>query len=669
MTRLRQIPLNRFTVYVAAVTVLGLAALGWSLTQTLQVEPTLLLWVFVACVVVAELFPVNVLLRGREGEILISTGFAYAMLVTFGPSAAIPALALGALVADVAARKAPSRLLFNVAQYSLSLWVAWAVLAVTSDLPGAPFTGGDLPAILLAGAVFFVVNTALVAAVIALASGIGVWKYFTRDFLMQASTGGLSLGLSPIIAIAGQFSIACLPLLALPLIAVHRGSRQAVQNEHQALHDALTGLPNRVLFKDRVTQAIESARRRRSGVVVMLMDLDHFKEINDTLGHHHGDRLLELIGRRLSDVLRAGDTVARLGGDEFAICLPAARDTAYAVDVADKCLRALREPFEIDGLDLEVGASIGIACYPEHGDEVETLVQRADIAMYVAKTSRGGAELYRTEQDSHSVERLALVTELRRAIENQELVLHYQPKVDLATGKLVGAEALTRWQHPTRGLVMPDEFVPVAEATGLITPMTTHVLRAAVCQIADWRADGLDLSVAVNLSARSFLDGGFVDEIPDILDEYFVAPSMLALEITESMIVGDPGRARSVMSELARMGITLAIDDFGTGYSSLAYLKQLPVHEIKIDKSFVLGMAHDSSDETIVRSIIDLAHNLGLRAVAEGVEDEFVMGALAVLGCDVAQGYHVSRPLTGEMIGRWAAARSGGRFHPRIVAA
>jgi diguanylate cyclase (GGDEF)-like protein len=670
VTALRQIKLSHFTVYVAAVTALGLAALAWSVERAFAVEPSMLMWVFVGCVIVAELFPVNVQLRGREGEIVVSTAFAFAMLVTFGAGAAIPALCAGAVVADLAARKPVSRLLFNVAQYALSLWIAWAVLVVVSDnLPGAPFAGGDLPAILLAGVVFFVVNTALVATVIALAQGIGVWKYFSRDFIMQASTGGLALGLSPIIAIAGQFSIACLPLLGLPLMAVHRGSRQAVQNEHQALHDALTGLPNRVLFKDRVSQAIESARRKGSGVVVMLMDLDHFKEINDTLGHHHGDRLLELIGQRLEGVLRAGDTVARLGGDEFAVCLPAARDTAYAQDVAEKCLRALRTPFEIDGLDLEVGASIGIACFPDHGDEVETLVQRADIAMYVAKTDRGGAELYRSEQDRHSVERLALVTELRRAIEKDELVLHFQPKVDVSTGRLVGAEALTRWEHPTRGIVMPDEFVPVAEATGLITPMTTHVLRAAIRRIAQWQSHGLELSVAVNLSARSFLDGGFVDEIPSILEEYGVDPSLLALEITESMIVGDPQRARSVLDDLAAMGITLAIDDFGTGYSSLAYLKQLPVHEIKIDKSFVLGMAHDVSDETIVRSIIDLAHNLGLRAVAEGVEDEMVLARLSELGCDVAQGYHISRPLTGELIERWALARDGGRFLPRIVAA
>jgi diguanylate cyclase (GGDEF)-like protein len=669
----RRIP--ALPVYVTVVTVLGLAALGLTvstITPDALAQAPLLMWVFLACVIAAELAPINVMLRGREGEIVTSTAFAFAMLIAFGPGIAVPALALGGLIGDLVRRKPIQRLLFNVAQYSLSMFVAGLVLSTISEVPRLPlhsFTGADLPQIMVAGGVFFVVNTALVATVIALAQGIGIWKYFSKDFIMQASTAGLALGMSPVLTVAGEFSVACLPLLALPLVAVHRGSRQAVVNEHQALHDALTGLPNRVLFKDRVSQALESARRNGNGVVVMLMDLDHFKEINDTLGHHHGDLLLEMIGGRLEGVLRAGDTVARLGGDEFAVCLPAARDTAYAMSVAEKCLTALRTPFEIDGLDLEVGASIGIAAFPEHGDEVETLVQRADIAMYVAKTDRGGAQLYQQEQDQHSVQRLALVTELRRAIESDELVLHFQPQVDVATGQLLGVEALTRWQHPTRGLIMPDEFVPVAEATGLITPMTAHVLRAAVRKIAEWRDRGLELSVAVNLSARSFLDGGFVDEIPEILEEFGVSASQLGLEITESMIVGDPQRARSVLQQLAAMGITLAIDDFGTGYSSLAYLKQLPVHEIKIDKSFVLQMTKDASDETIVRSIIDLAHNLNLRAVAEGVEDQAVLDRLDELGCDVAQGYHVSRPLTAEALERWARERVTGELELAPVAA
>jgi diguanylate cyclase (GGDEF)-like protein len=418
----------------------------------------------------------------------------------------------------------------------------------------------------------------------------------------------------------------------------------------------LTGLPNRALFRDRVRQAIESARRSAAASAVMIMDLDHFKEINDTLGHYHGDRLLQLVGARISSVLRAEDTVARLGGDEFAVLLPSVGDHQYAVDVAAKVLDALEQSFEIDGLSLEVGASVGIACFPAHGEDGETLLQRADIAMYVAKADHSGALLYQDEQDQHSVQRLALAGELRRAIENDELILHYQPKVDVATGRVVGAEALCRWQHPSLGLIMPDDFVPMAEHTGLITPLTNKVLSIALRQIAAWREAGNRMSVAVNLSARSFLDSQLLDDLPDMLKAYGVDPGLLELEITESMIVGDPKRARAVLERLNDLGVTLAIDDFGTGYSSLSYLRELPVHEIKIDRSFVMEMGIDHSGETIVRSIIDLAHNLGLRAVAEGVEDQALLTRLTGLGCDVAQGYYIARPLPAARFEQWLAS-------------
>jgi EAL domain-containing protein (putative c-di-GMP-specific phosphodiesterase class I) len=276
--------------------------------------------------------------------------------------------------------------------------------------------------------------------------------------------------------------------------------------------------------------------------------------------------------------------------------------------------------------------------------------------MYVAKAAHSGAQLYEIAQDQHSVQRLALAGELRRAIENDELVLHYQPKVDVATGRVVGAEALCRWQHPSLGLIMPDEFVPMAEHTGLITPLTKTVLNIALQQVADWRSQGHRLSIAINLSARSFLDSQLLDDIPELLAVWRVDPALLELEITESMIVGDPERARAVLERLNELGITLAIDDFGTGYSSLAYLKQLPVDEIKIDKSFVLQMSGSHNDETIVRSIIDLAHNLDLRAVAEGVEDQGILNRLTELGCDVAQGYHISRPLPPDRLEQWMSS-------------
>ena len=650
-----------FHLYVSAVVVLGLGALVWVVAGEsfdLWREP-LLFWVFLGCVVVAELLPINVVLRGQEGELLTSTSFAFAMLIAFGPAAAIVALAVGSLVGDIVRRKPLMRSLFNVGQYSLSLAVAGAVLGLISGVPRESldaFTGADLPLILLAGAAFYLVNVALVSTVIALVQQVPVWRYFVSDALVQTSTAGFALALAPVLVVVGEFSVGALPLLALPLVAIHNGSRQAVLHEHQALHDALTGLPNRVLFNDRVEQAIESARRHHTGAVVMVMDLDHFKEINDTLGHYHGDRLLQLVGERLTAVLRAEDTVARLGGDEFAVLLPSVPERAYATDVAEKILGELRRSFEIDGLTLEVGASIGIACYPAHGRDVQTLVQRADIAMYVAKGDHSGAELYETEQDRHSVQRLALAGELRRAIENDELVLHYQPKVDVATGRVVGLEALTRWQHPSLGLIMPDEFVPMAEHTGLITPMTKQIMNLALQQVARWHAQGQRISVAVNLCARSFLDSQLLDDIPELLATWRVDPSLLELEITESMIVGDPERARAVLDHLNRLGITLAIDDFGTGYSSLAYLKQLPVDEIKIDKSFVLQMSTSANDETIVRSIIDLAHNLNMRAVAEGVEDQAILGRLKELGCDIAQGYHIARPLPADKLEQWMEA-------------
>ena len=652
-----------FPLFSTAVAAAGFAALIWTIvsqTPDLVAHGPVLLWVLVGCVVVGELLPVDLVLRGEHGELLISTAFAFAVLIAFGAGAAVPALCLGSLVGDLARGRTTRRIVFNVGQYAVAVWLAGAVLDLVSDVPrahGASFEAADLPLILLAGLVLFSVNVGLVAAGYALSGGFKLRDGFrVSDLLVQSSTAGFALGLAPLMVIVGEFSVGMLPLLALPMIAIHRNTRQAHVNEHQALHDSLTGLPNRALFRDRVRQAIESARRGGTTSAVMIMDLDHFKEINDTLGHYHGDRLLQLVGARISSVLRAEDTVARLGGDEFGVLLPSVGGADYAVEVADKVRDALQRSFDIDGLTLEVGASIGIACFPAHGEDGEVLLQRADIAMYVAKGDHSGVELYQVEQDRHSVQRLALAGELRRAIENGELLLHYQPKVDVATGRVVGVEALVRWQHPSLGLIMPADFVPMAEHTGLITPLTHEVLTIALEQISEWRRQGNRMSIAVNLSARSFLDSQLLDELPELLEAYDVDPGLLELEITESMIVGDPQRARTVLERLNELGVTLAIDDFGTGYSSLAYLRQLPVHEIKIDRSFVFEMGGDASGETIVRSIIDLAHNLGLRAVAEGVEDRDLLTRLTGLGCDVAQGYYISRPLPAARFEQWLAS-------------
>ena len=432
-----------------------------------------------------------------------------------------------------------------------------------------------------------------------------------------------------------------------------RTERQAAENRHQALHDALTGLPNRALLRDRITQALHQADRELSPAALLLLDLDRFKEVNDTLGHHHGDQLLMQVGDRLRGRLREVDTVARLGGDEFAVLLPRIATAEGAVAVAGKLQAAFDEPFRLDDLALDVETSIGVALYPEHAGNPDELLQHADIAMYVAKDTHAGFVLFDPKQDQHSPRRLALLGELRRALEQQQLVLHYQPKVDTHTGQLLGVEALVRWQHPIHGLLLPGEFIPLAERTGLIGPLTSYVLDAALRQCSDWRQAGHELAVAVNVSARSLLDLDFPDQVAGLLARWEVPARLLVVEITESTIMADPTHALEILGRLNAMGVQIAIDDFGTGYSSMAHLKTLPVQELKVDRSFVSQMTNNSRDAVIVRSTVDLGRNLGLRVVAEGVEDEATWRALDALGCDVIQGYYISRPVPPDDLIHW----------------
>jgi diguanylate cyclase (GGDEF)-like protein len=443
--------------------------------------------------------------------------------------------------------------------------------------------------------------------------------------------------------------------------------RHALENEYLALHDPLTDLPNRSLFHDRASQALLNAKRNGEAVALMLLDLDRFKEINDTLGHHNGDLLLKQIGERLKAHVRASDSVARLGGDEFGVLLTSVRDSSAALVVAAAIRQALSEPLVLEGITLDVHAAVGVTIYPDHGDDVETLLQRADVAMYVAKEDHSGCELYSSERDEYSPSRLALVGELRRAIDGHELVVHYQPKADLATGTVSGVEALVRWQHPQRGLIPPDDFIPLAERTGLIRELTLTVLEVALRQLRCWHDEGLELNVSVNLSARDLLDLALPELVQNLLERYRLPADRLELEITESVILADPMRARAVLSRLDAMGVQLAIDDFGSGYSSLAYLKRLPVGEIKIDRAFVMNMGTDENDAVIVRSTIDLGRNLGLRVVAEGVEDEATWHDLARLQCDQAQGYFLTRPLPAADLAGWLKQRTS-RDVPTLVA-
>jgi diguanylate cyclase (GGDEF)-like protein len=446
-------------------------------------------------------------------------------------------------------------------------------------------------------------------------------------------------------------------LFRLALGASRRLRRQADENEWQALHDALTGLPNRTLFRDRLRQALAAARRDGCEAAVMLLDLDRFKEVNDTLGHESGDLLLAELARRLREVVRQSDTIARLGGDEFAVLLPRVWAYTDPVDAAARMTRALDEPFVLQDVPIAVEASIGIAVFPEHGTDVDTLLQRADVAMYAAKGRHSGYAVYDAANDDYSPRRLRLIAELRRAIDEGELIVHYQPKEALATGDVVGAEALVRWKHPERGLLQPADFLPVAQQTNLIKPLTLYVLETALAQCAAWRREGLDLHVAVNLSSRSLLDVDFPADVERLLARWELDGDALELEITETTIMADPLRAAVVLDGLNLLGVRIAIDDFGTGYSSLAYLSGLPVDEIKIDRSFVMTMNESASHAVIVRSTIDLGRNLGLDVVAEGVETADVREALRALGCDAAQGYFLSRAVPPADLARWLRAR------------
>jgi diguanylate cyclase (GGDEF)-like protein len=614
------------------------------------------MWVLLGAVIVGELFPIK--LGTGEGEVAPSTTFTFALLLSSGLAAAAIAVAAASALSDVIDRKRPSRSAFNVAQYVLAIAAAGGVLVAAGVLPHHEhFSAADVPAILAAALVFFVVNTGLVAGAIAVTSGTRLRDHISSELIRQSATEGILLGLAPLAVLALDSAPVLLPLLALPLVAVQRAGRQALIAERLALHDALTGLPNRVLFRTRTQQAIAGAGRNGSRVAVMLLDLDRFKEINDTLGHHYGDEVLRQVGERLSGLLDEDDTVARLGGDEFAILLRAVETPAAGVAVAATVRRAIAEHFDVAGVRLELGASVGIASFPEHGQDVDVLMQRADVAMYQAKEGRTGVERYVPELDGNSVQRLALAGDLRTALEREEFVLHYQPKVDLRTNAVSGAEVLLRWAHPVHGWLPPDEFIPLAEHTGLIVPLTNYVLDHALRQMGTWRAQGLDIGVAVNLSARTLIERELPDHIEAMCHRWAVPTNRLVLEITESMVVADPARALPILARLHELGVEISVDDFGTGFSSMDYLKRLPVKEVKIDRSFVTTMATDARDAAIVRCTIDLARSLGLRVVAEGVESPDVRARLTTMGCDQAQGYSYSRALPQADFAAWLTAR------------
>jgi diguanylate cyclase (GGDEF)-like protein len=444
-------------------------------------------------------------------------------------------------------------------------------------------------------------------------------------------------------------------LIAIGLFA--RARRRVDERGFEADHDELTGLLNRRGFFACLGETISG--RREARVAVLLLDLDGFKEINDTLGHASGDDLLRQIGARLRGALRERDEIARLGGDEFAVLVDAPRTrTGDVGEIGRRVRDTLTAPFEVAGLSLQVRASVGVAVFPEHGTTADELLRLADIAMYQAKQNRTGMSVYHASVDPRGGQALQLSSDLERALGAGELVVHYQPKADVHTGAVTGVEALVRWQHPERGLLAPDAFVPIAERNGLIRRLTLHVIRTALAQQSSWRAEGIDVPLAVNLSIANLLDTDLPRDIATLLDDLQVRPGRLKLEITESYLVTDPTLIHGNIEELCSHGVGLALDDFGTGYSSLTHLRRLPIDEIKIDRSFIQDLETDSDDAAIVQSTIDLAHSLNLTVVAEGVETAVTWNRLRAFGCDQAQGYYLARPMPAQMLTGWLVSRA-----------
>ncbi|MDQ1614668.1 MAG: hypothetical protein QOJ60_607 [Actinomycetota bacterium] len=644
-----------------AVLVLGVGAAAHSAHMLVhRPEP----WLLLGLALVAELRPVLAPAAARGAVVTTSTAFSFAALITFGLPVAVAVQALATLVSGVATRRVWWGVTFSLGQQALSLALAWRVLDLVhaAGYPaGAPApTALDLAWVALAGLGYFLLAGGLRWVGIALRRHRPLPAVVAEEAGPQLAVHVTLVGLAPLVAVVLSYRSALVALFLLPLLAVQGSAAGTLERRQRGRRDPLTGLASRQELSRRTEETLRVAGARGDTVALFLLDLDRFKEVNDTLGHRVGDRILRLTAARMERTLRPGDLVARLGGDEFAVLLPVVRDAEAAREIAARILAALEAPFTIGETPIHLEASIGIALHPQHAGDFERLLQRADVAMYLAKAEHTAIETYAVERDTNSRNRLGLLGALRRAVDHDELELHYQPKIRVSDGAVAGVEALVRWRHPTRGLVLPDEFVPLAEQSGLMPRLTDLVITAALSQLADWRRSGLRLPVAVNVSMRDLLDEGFAARLGSRLRRYSVPADLLCLEITERVLMADVATAADTLAELDALGVRISLDDFGTGYSSLVLLKRLPVREIKVDRSFVkrLGQAAGAEEDTsIVRSIIDLGHSLGLTVVAEGVETEAALRRLHDLGCDRAQGWHVSPALPAAEATAWLTGR------------
>jgi diguanylate cyclase (GGDEF)-like protein len=644
--------------------VIGLGILSWSIVSLVRgTDPRLALLVL-SVAVVGELLKVTIYEAKRE-----TLSFSLSVVVIMaavtvdpplGPAAAITA---GLIHVLAIRQRAPIKIAFNLFNLVVAAGGAsggWVLLRGL-DLP---FGLGAIAAAGCAAVVYYVLNVGNTSAMISLHAGRPFWKLMRESIWFAPTSILLGLTGAFIGMIQGSLGLVGALMFTVPVLVMRftlafyaRRSAATIRHlDHVARHDPLTGLANRIELQEKLQEQL--TRADEAECALLMLDLDRFKEINDTFGHHHGDMLLQQIGPRLQAALSTSDLVVRLGGDEFAVLLSVG-DGDRAAAVAENLLIALQTPFVVDGHRLEVGASIGLAVAPDDGNDPITLLRCADVAMYVAKRDRSGFARHTPDQDQHSPERLSLMGDLRLAIEQNQLTLHYQPKVDLRQGTTTSAEALVRWHHPEQGLIPPDKFIYLAEHAGLIKSLTRWVLEAALHQSREWQASGWNLSVAVNASAQDLRDERFPELVSNLLRRYGVAASRLRIEITEGAMMSDLGRTRAILEQVRALGVGVSVDDFGTGYSSLSYLKRLPVNELKIDRAFVRNIASDAEDLAIVRSTVDLAHSLGLTVVAEGAEDEAAVTLLAELGCDYVQGYVFSRPLPSDAFAEWMAGPYG----------
>ena len=656
--------------YLSGVTTMGLGLLAVALARfdaaglaAMSSGAMLALGTCCVLVVLGELRPVLGSHSVDPMGVALSTTFVFSVLVHFGVVPAMVLHAVASVLTGIVSRNALRRTLFNVAQYVLTNAAGWLVLLAFDRVPSltapwSPSSVSDLVVIAAVAIVCFVTNDVLVAVAVALFVGSSPVHEVVADLRFQLTVSGAQYGLAPLVAVLMQYAPALIALAVVPMLAIHRSAAASTESHRQATHDDLTGLPNRKLLVTAARTAIAESLRTGEPCALLLLDLDRFKEVNDVLGHPVGDQVLCEVAARLRSVV-GDNVVARLGGDEFAVLLPRVRDTEAARDLARAVGAAIDAELEIDGQLIDVEASIGLALVPEHAVEYELLFSRADVAMYQAKADRVGVQVYDVARDASSAARLGLISELRVALEHGQIELHYQPKARVSDGGVAGVEALVRWRHPQRGLVPPDDFIPVAEQSGLMYRLTDVVIDMALEQAAAWQRASMTVPMAVNVSFRDLVDPAFGQRLTRRLAAHELDPSLLTLEITERVLTSDLARARIALEGLAAAGIRISLDDFGTGWSSLRLLRELPVTELKIDRSFVGRVAAVDADAVVVRALTQLSHGLGMQVVAEGVETAVTWHTISDIGVDVAQGWHVARPMPAAAATTWLTARMG----------